>query len=205
MAIKIEKFRKSRRDRITNIVAPLVAEGATITRIQEVTGLSRKICWEDSLAAKEMFQDTFELDFETIRGELAAKHNMLFNMALQDYKKGAGTRALETAGKQLDSLARIYGVSGGINLHAHNHQANITVAADAVAALFQPLDAGAYADMVAAKPLPPSEAQELPDIEVEAEAIGTDDWGVPQSTPIVENDDQPGAQGKNRRIARPLR
>ena len=206
MAIKIEKLRKSRRDRITNVVAPLVAEGATITRIQEVTGLSRKICWEDSLAAKEMFQDTFELDFETIRGELAAKHNMLFNMALQDYKKGAGTRALETAGKQLDSLARIYGVSGGINLHAHNHNHSVTVAADAVADLFRPLDASTYSEMVAAKVLPPSEATELPDVELEAETVGTDDWSVAAQEPVAYPGHEPGAsQGQNRRINHPMR
>ncbi|QNJ06279.1 bacterial regulatory s/ tetR family protein [Synechococcus sp. MEDNS5] len=199
MAIKVEKLRKSRRDRITNVVAPLVAEGATITRIQEVTGLSRKICWEDSLAAKEMFQDTYELDFETIRGELAAKHNMLFNFALQDYKKGAGTRALETAGKQLDSLARIYGVAGGISLHAHNHQGSITVTTEAVGDLFKPLDAGSYAEMVAAKALPPSEAQELPDVELEAEDLGTDDWGSAVTTPGVMEVDEP----KAKKTARP--
>ena len=99
-----------------------------------------------------MFQDTYELDFETIRGELAAKHNMLFNFALQD------------------------------------------------------LDAGAYADMVAAKPLPPSEAQELPDIEAEAEDLGTDDWGsAVEALPVEPRLHEPKPQGKNRHISRPMR
>ena len=207
MTAVLAKMRKTRRERIFNVVLPLISEGATIRRICEVTGLSMRICCEDAQIARELFQEDFEERVSTVRGELAAKHNRLFELAIGDYHKGAGTRALETAGKQLDSLARIYGVAGGINLHAHNHQASITVTADAVAALFQPLDAGAYADMVAAKPLPPSEAQELPDIEAEAEDLGTDDWGSADSKGIkaVENGDQPGAQGKNRRISRPMR
>ena len=166
-----------------------------------------RICCEDAQIARELCQEDFEERVSTVRGELAAKHNRLFELAIGDYHKGAGTRALETAGKQLDSLARIYGVAGGINLHAHNHQASITVTTDAVAALFQPLDAASYGEMVAAKVLPPSEPTELPDVELEAEDLGTDDWGsaVADGNKPVENGDQPGAQGKNRRISRPLR
>jgi len=80
------------------------------------------------------------------------------------------------------------------------------VTAEAVGDLFKPLDAGTYSEMVAAKVLPPSEPEELPDIEVEAESVGTDDWGSASQSGRSADDDVPGApQGKNRRIQHPLR
>lgn len=210
MTAVLSKMRKLRRERIFNVVLPLISEGATIRRVCEVTGLSMRICTEDAQIARELCQEDFEERLATVRGELAAKHNRLFELAISDYHKGAGTRALETAGKQLESLARIYGVSGGINLHAHNHSHSVTVTAEAVGDLFKPLDAGTYSEMVAAKVLPPSEPEELPDIEVEAESVGTDDWGSAaakdtKTVSPVENGDDPGAPGKNRRIQHPFR
>ena len=105
---------------------------------------------------------------------------------------------IELASKELECLGRLLGQAGpSVNLHAHQH--NVAVTTGAVAALFQPLDAGSYAEMVAAKALPPSEAQELPDIEAEAEDLGTDDWGSAVTTPGVMEVDEP----KAKKTARP--
>nr|BDD45723.1 hypothetical protein 27 [bacterium] len=210
MTAVLAKMRKTRRERIFNVVMPLISEGATIRRISEVTGLSLRICGEDAQIARELCQEDFEERVATVRGELAAKHNRLFELAISDYHNGAGTRALETAGKQLDSLARIYGVAGGINLHTHNHQASVTVTTDAVAALFQPLDAASYSEMVAAKPLPPAEdAAELEPIDVEPTTVGRDDWSQ-SCTPTesghrtTSEPDEP-TERKNRKVQHPLR
>ncbi len=139
---------------------------------------------------------------------IVAKHDEIFRIAMQAYQKDTrNSKFLELASKELEALGRLLGQAGpSINLHAHQH--NVAVSTDAVAALFQPLDAGTYSEMVAAKVLPPTEAQELPDIEVEAESIGTDDWGSVAGDGTIGSagsDDQPGAQGKNRRINHPMR
>ena len=106
---------------------------------------------------------------------------------------------IELASKELECLGRLLGQAGpSINLHAHQHNVAITTA-EAVGDLFKPLDAGAYADMVAAKALPPTEAQELPDVELEAEDLGTDDWGSAVTTPgVMEVDEH-----KAKKTARP--
>lgn len=180
---------------------------------------------KDCAIVKERWNAGIDDRLEIARGELVAKHDEIYKIAMSGYFKTKNTRMLEIASKELECLGRLLGQAGpSINLH--NHQHNVAVTTDAVAALFQPLDAGAYADMVAAKPLPPSEAQELPDIEAEAEDLGTDDWGSaaakdPETGSAVENGElvgnpahQPGAsqgrlplhvEGQNRRIRHPLR
>ena len=167
------KIRKARAERIDNIIAPMYARGATQREIAEAAGISHRQVFKDLELVREVYQDDFESHHLTIRGELVAKHNMLFREALLDHARGAGVRALEVASKQLEAVSRLYGVTGGVNLNLHQH--NVAVDAGAIAELFKPMDPGQYADMVSTRTLPPAESAPLPEVEPEDEP-GTSEW-----------------------------
>jgi len=198
-----------RLQRIEQEIAPLVARGLTIHQVAEVVGISAAMAAKDCAVVKERWNAAIDDRLEIARGELIAKHDEIYKIAMEGYARDKrSTKFLELASKELECLGRLLGQAGpSINLHNHSH--SVTVTAEAVGDLFKPLDAGTYSEMVAAKVLPPSEPEELPDIEMEAESVGTDDWGsakVHEGVPAVENADEPGApQGKNRRIQHPLR
>ena len=200
-----------RLERIQNSIAPLVARGLTQYEIADQLGLSKSQVAKDCLLVKNTWDDQVSERLETARGELVAKHDEIYKIAMAGYFKTKNTRMLEIASKELECLGRLLGQAGpSINLHNHSH--SVTVTAEAVGDLFKPLDAGTYSEMVAAKVLPPSEPQALPDVELEAESLGTDDWGghTPTVTPVADElsinpAGQPGAQGRNRRVSHPMR
>ncbi len=205
---KGRKIRASRKDRIENIVGPMFARGAATVDIAKAAGISLQMCYQDLDLIREAYVEDFEGSMTAIRAELAAKHKAIYANAIEDYRKGAGLKALEVASKELECLARLHGVSGGVSVsrHSHDHQLNITSAN--VAELFKPLDAGSYAEMVSAKVLPPSEPEELPVIDAVAEPAGSDDWsGANASLAPVEShaSQSEKPKGKNKRIQHPFR
>jgi hypothetical protein len=155
-----QRIRQSRAKRILEVVAPMVAEGATLAQICKATGVSNRQACLDRQLVREQYQRQFEDDFDAIRGELAATHRHLLGLALKEYHQGAGTKALETASKQLDALARLHGIAGGIGGLNVNLSNNMTITAEAVADLFRPLDADSYGALVASRSLPAAESNE---------------------------------------------
>ncbi|QNI48859.1 bacterial regulatory s/ tetR family protein [Synechococcus sp. A15-60] len=165
------------------------ANGASTDEIAKAAGITRRMVYHDLDLVREAYVEDFEGAMEAIRAELAAKHNAIYSRAIRDYERGAGLKALEIASRELECLARIHGVSNGVNVNLHQHSVNVT--AEAVSELFKPLDAESYGAMVAAKPLPPAaDAAELPVIDVESEQ-GSDEWttaevAAPTPEPPVE-------------------
>ena len=199
---KGKKVRQSRLQRIETIVAPMHSNGATISEIANAAGISRKMVCNDLDLVRERYVEDFEGAMEAIRAELAAKHNAIYSRAIRDYERGAGLKALEIASRELECLARIHGVSNGVSVNLHSHA--VTVTADAVADMFRPMDAGSYAELVAAKALPPTEPEELPIIDLEAEQ-GSDEWSTAASAnpPSADAEPEPAA-GTTKRVAHPF-
>ena len=107
---------------------------------------------------------------------------------------------LELASKELECLGRLLGQAGpSINLHAHQH--NVAITTEAVGDLFKPLEPSDYAAMVASKALPPTEANELPVIEMDDERSGTDEWVA--GAAVVADVIDPSVQPKAKKAARP--
>ena len=193
----------ARLKRVEEEIAPRYARGLTQREIAKDLGLSKSQVAKDFQLLNENLQSQVDERLLNARAELVLKHDEIYRIAMSGYINTQNTRMLEIASKELECLGRLLGQAGpSINLHNHSH--SVTVTAEAVGDLFRPLDADSYSEMVAAKVLPPSEVQELPDIEVEAEPVGTDDWGS-HSASVTPTDDEPGAQGKNRRVPYPFR
>ena len=195
------KIRVSRKDRIENIVAPMFALGANTVDIAKAAGISLRMCYKDLDLVREAYVEDFEGSMSSIRAELAAKHRSIYANAINDYRNGAGLKALELASKELECLGRLHGVANGVSINMHNHEHQLNITADAIGDLFKPLDAGSYAEMVASKALPPTEAADLPVIEMDDEQEGSDEWvaGAPVVVDVVEPTDQP----KAKKAARP--
>ena len=192
--------------RIEEHVAPLFARGLTQREIANKLGMSLSIIQKDCALIETTWSEQIPERLESARGELVAKHDEIYKIAMDGYFESKNTRMLEIATKQLEILGRLLGQAGpSINLHAHQH--NVAIAADAVVDLFRPLAADDYAAMVAAKALPPAEATELPTIDLEAEP-GNDDWtgsaGLGSSGADAPENQEPGAP-QNRRVGHPLR
>ena len=193
-----------RLERIEKEIAPLVARGLTQREIADKVGISFAMVHKDCLLLKQTWDDQIPERLESARGELVAKHDEIYKIAMDGYFATKNSRMLDLATKQLECLGRLLGQAGpSINLHAHQH--NVAISSEAVSELFRPLDAGAYAEMVAAKTLPPTEAQELPEIEVTPEP-DTPDWvSADAPTTVGRSDaDEPGAP-KNRMLSKPFR
>ena len=169
-------------------------------------GLSKAQITKDYQLLKHNLEEQIDDRLLSARAELVLKHDEIYKIAMTGYAETHNTRMLEIASKELECLGRLLGQAGpAINLHAHQH--NVAVTTDAVAALFQPLDpADDYAEMVAAKPLPPAEeAAELEPIEVEVETAGRDEWS--QGSSAIDSNaqaDEP-TERKNRKVQHPLR
>ena len=201
---KGRKIRASRKDRIENIVAPMFALGANTIDIAKAAGISVRMAHKDLDLVREAYVEDFDGSMLAIRAELAAKHRSIYVNAISDYKNGAGLKALEIASKELECLGRLHGVTNGVNINMHNHDHQVNITAQAIGDLFKPLDAESYAEMVAAKALPPTEAQELPVIESTVEETSTNAWSTTGAP--VEDEPQPDKpQGKNRKVAHPMR
>ncbi|MDC0256638.1 hypothetical protein OAK25_00625 [Synechococcus sp. AH-551-P10] len=179
----------------------MFAAGANTVDIAKAAGISLRMCYQDLDLIREAYVEDFEGSMSSIRAELAAKHRAIYHNAINDYRKGAGIKALELASKELECLGRLHGVANGVSINMHNHEHQLTITSQAVGDLFKPLDAGSYAEMVASKALPPSEAKELPDVAAEAESAGTDQWVSGDAVPVevIEPTDQP----KAKKAARP--
>lgn len=166
-----------RLQRIEEEVAPLFARGFTQREIANQLGISKSVIAKDCALIQTTWEEQISDRLENARAELVFKHDHLYRQCMAAYHSGPPQpKWIELASKELECLGRLLGQAGpAINLHAHQH--NVAVTTDAVAALFQPLDPGAYAEMVAAKPLPPAdEAAELEPIDVELETAGRDEW-----------------------------
>jgi hypothetical protein len=162
----------------------------------------------DCRLVQERWVENVDERLEIVRGELIAKHDEIYKIAMEGYGKTHNCKMLDIASKELECLGRLLGQAGpSINLH--NHQHNVAITAESVADLFKPLDAGSYAEMVASKTLPPSEPEELPVVDVVVEeAAGSDDWagGAGASLQVETHEtQQEKPQGKNRRISHPFR
>ena len=190
--------------RIEEHVAPLFARGLTQREIANKLGMSLSIIQKDCALIETTWSEQIPERLESARGELVAKHDEIYKIAMDGYFATKNSRMLDLVTKQLECLGRLLGQAGpSINLHAHQH--NVAISSEAVSELFRPLDAGAYAEMVAAKTLPPTEAQELPEIEVTPEP-DTPDWvSADAPTTVGRSDaDEPGAP-KNRMLSKPFR
>ena len=198
---KGRKIRASRKDRIENIVGPMFARGAATVDIAKAAGISLRMCYQDLDLVREAYVEDFEGSMTAIRAELAAKHKAIYANAINDYRNGAGLKALEIASKELECIGRLHGVASGVNVSLHNHDHQLNITTGNVADLFRPLDADSYSEMVAAKVLPPSEAKDLPVIEMDDDQEGSDEWvaGAPVVVDVVEPTDQP----KAKKAARP--
>ena len=202
---KGQKVRLTRKQRIENIVAPMHANGASTDEIAKAAGITRRMVYHDLDLVREAYVEDFEGAMEAIRAELAAKHNAIYSRAIRDYERGAGLKALEIASRELECLARIHGVSNGVNVNLHQHSHALTVTSEAVADLFKPMDAGSYAELVAARALPPTQPEELPTIDVESEQ-GSDQWSSTPGSgePVVSSHDAEPTAEKIKRVAHPL-
>lgn len=154
--------------RINEEVAPLYARGLTNHEIAEILGLSTAQIRFDVQYIKEEWKETITERIECARGELIAKHDYIYGECMRAYYESKkNSKFLELASKQLDSLGRLLGQAGpSINLHAHNHQHTLAVQANAVSDLFKPLDSAEYADMVAARVLPPADSPAMSEEEL---------------------------------------
>ena len=196
--------------RIEKEIAPLFAQGLTQREIATKLGISKSVVAKDCLLIQTTWQEDLEERLLGARAELVFKHDYLYRqcMAALHSERVPNPKWVELASKELEALGRLLGQAGpSINLH--NHQHNVAITSEAVGDLFKPLDADSYSEMVAAKVLPPSEAQELPVIEATVDEQGSDDWaGAAAGAPLeVEtHETQPEKpQGKNRKVAHPFR
>lgn len=172
-----------RLERIENDIAPLVARGLTHYEIADKLGISKSQVHKDCTFVTTNWDDQVSARLEIARGELVAKHDHLYKTCMEAFSVVPQPKWIELASKELECLGRLLGQAGpSINLHAHQH--NVAITSEAVGDLFKPLDPGDYAAMVASKVLPPSEAQELPDVTIEAESAGTDQWVSGPTVPI---------------------
>ena len=194
-----------RTERIETQIAPLFARGWTQREIAKELGISLSQIQKDCLLIKTTWQEDLEERLLGARAELVFKHDHLYRqcMAALHSERSPNPKWVELASKELEALGRLLGQAGpSINLHAHQH--NVAITTEAVGDLFKPLDAGSYAEMVAAKALPPTEAQELPVIESTVEETSTNAWSTTGAP--VEDEPQPDKpQGKNRKVAHPMR
>ena len=189
---------KARRNRIFNEIAPLYSRGLSYRQIGERLGISDAQVTFDVSVLKEHWQESVEEEARTARGELIAKHTAIFEDCREGYRATGGAKFLELASKELECLARLLGQAGpAINLHAHQHL-HAQVDAAAVSELFKPLDAGTYAEMVAARVLPPVEnPEEPPEIDTSSEPVqanwtteNQDQHSDPGCVPVINADTQ---------------
>ena len=186
--------------RVEEEVAPLIARGLTQREIAKRLNISHVMAAADCRLVQERWVQNVDERLEVIRGELIAKHDEIYKIAMQGYGTTGSSKMLDIASKELECLGRLLGQAGpSINLH--NHQHNVAITSEAVGDLFKPLDAGSYAEMVASKALPPTESKDLPVIEMDDEQEGSDEWvaGAPVAVEVIEPTDQP----KPARKARP--
>ena len=176
--------------RIENDVAPLYARGLTQREIAKRLDISLAMVQKDFRLIKDNFDDQIPERLESARAELVFKHDHLYRQCMARFEKDQSPKWIELASKELECLGRLLGQAGpSINVHQHSHSLSVT--AEAVADMFRPMDAGSYAELVASKALPPTEPEELPVIDVEAEQ-GSDDWNTAE------------AAGTIKRVAHPL-
>ena len=141
---------------------------------------------KDFRLIQDNWDDQIPERLESARAELVFKHDHLYRQCMARFDREPAPKWIELASKELECLGRLLGQAGpAINLHQHSHSVNVT--AEAVADMFRPMDAGSYAELVAAKALPPTEPEELPIIDVESES-GSDEWqaveGAAPPTPV---------------------
>ena len=193
---------KARLQRLEEEVAPLIARGLTHSEIANRLGLSKAMVDKDCLLVKKNWDDQIADRLEIVRGELVAKHDALYKTCMDAFEAAPAPKWIELASKELECLGRLLGQAGpAINLHQHSHSLNVT--AEAVADLFKPMDAGSYAELVAARALPPTQPEELPTIDVESEQ-GSDSWATTEAAaPMPEHAPAPAAE-KIKRVAHPL-
>ena len=196
--------------RIEKEIAPLFAQGLTQREIATKLGISKSVIAKDCLLIQTTWQEDLEERLQGARAELVFKHDYLYRqcMAALHSERVPNPKWVELASKELEALGRLLGQAGP-SISVSTTQNNLSITADAVGDLFRPLAAADYAEMVAAKVLPPSEAQELPVVDAIVEEVaGSDDWaGAAGASLQVETHEtqQEKPKGKNKRIQHPFR
>ena len=199
-----------RTERIETQIAPLFARGWTQREIAKELGISYSQVAKDCLLIKTTWQEDLEERLLGARAELVFKHDHLYRQCMGAFhaERVPSPKWIELASKELEALGRLLGQAGP-SISVTTTQNNLSITADAVTALFKPLDAGSYAEMVASKVLAPAEGEELPVIDAVVEEVaGSDDWSGAAGAPVqVETHEtqQEKPQGKNRRISHPFR
>ena len=193
----------SRLARIENEVAPLFARGLTQREIAKKLDISLSMVQKDFRLIQDNWDDQIPERLESARAELVFKHDHLYRQCMARFDREPSPKWIELASKELECLGRLLGQAGpAINLHQHSHSLNVT--AEAVADLFKPMDAGSYAELVAAKALPPTEPEELPIIDVESEQ-GSDEWSTTEAAaPMPEHAEPAPAAGTIKRVSHPF-
>jgi len=150
---------KAREKRIIEDIAPLYSRGVSNKEIAARLGISNVQVGLDVKLLKQRWCESLEQQLEDARGELVEKHRAIFEDCYEGYRATGGAKFLELASKELECLARLLGQAGtGINVQLN--QTNMNITSEAVAQMFAPLDAGAYAAMVSSRALPQPETHE---------------------------------------------
>ena len=193
---------KRRLQRVEEEVAPLIARGLTHREVAKRLGISVAMAHQDCRLVQQNWDDQIADRLEIVRGELVAKHDALYKTCMDAFEAAPAPKWIELASKELECLGRLLGQAGpAINLHQHSHSLNVT--AEAVADLFKPMDAGSYAELVAAKALPPTEPEELPIIDLEAEQ-GSDEWTTAEAAAPMPQPAEPAKPtGSIKRVRHP--
>ena len=145
-----QKISRARQQRISNIVAPLVARGCTTFEIAEAIGYSHAMARNDVEAVRQWWEEAAAATSERWRGTCLGRHEHLYREALSGWEesKRAGCpngKMLDVAGRQLESIGKLLGLAVDVNLIQNNLHLNAT--SDTVTAL-APLDVEAYAEML---------------------------------------------------------
>ena len=146
-----QKISRARQQRISNIVAPLVARGCTTFEIAEAIGYSHAMARNDVEAVRQWWEEAAAATSERWRGTCLGRHEHLYREALAGWEesKRAGCpngKMLDVAGRQLESIGKLLGLAVDVALVQQNHL-HLNATSDTVTAL-APLDVEAYAEML---------------------------------------------------------